>query len=278
MIDWESTTTRPLWACAHLPVLLQSSPFTARLFREAVAKLAEGAPASSSSSSSSLGALAAEWLRWEALGAPLRLAHRCVEWDGWEEGLVASILGAEEHEDTWARDALADAAAAAAAAAAAVGIESAGATVMATAAATVTASRGGGFESEGEGSDGEGPVHHGQHGHGHGHGNGHGKARAHGAHGKGARAGVDDVLRPHGVERRRRLPLRGLAPATAEEKEREKALAATGDFCGGRGGELGRRLEALLTVNGNGDGSVRRGDVKWEGGGGEEREYEAGRE
>ena len=163
VIDWESTTTRPLWACAHLPVFLQSSPFTARLFREAVAKLAEGAPAPPSSSSVAsappLGALAAEWLRWEALGAPLRLAHRCVEWDGWEEGLVASILGAEEHEDAWARDALADAARAAAAAAAAVAVAdgSAGATVMATAAATATASRGGGFESEGEGSDGEGP-------------------------------------------------------------------------------------------------------------------------
>ncbi|KAK1235099.1 hypothetical protein PQX77_001682, partial [Marasmius sp. AFHP31] len=34
IIDWESTTTRPLWQVAHLPAFLQSSPFTAKLFRE----------------------------------------------------------------------------------------------------------------------------------------------------------------------------------------------------------------------------------------------------
>jgi hypothetical protein len=29
------------------------------------------------------------------------MAHRCIEWDGWEEGLVRSILGPEEDEDEW---------------------------------------------------------------------------------------------------------------------------------------------------------------------------------
>ena len=45
--------------------------------------------------------LAEEWLHHEATGARLRLAHRCIEWDGWEEGLVESILGPEEQEDDW---------------------------------------------------------------------------------------------------------------------------------------------------------------------------------
>ena len=50
----------------------------------------------------------------------------------------------------------------------------------------------------------------------------------------------------------------------AVEKEREKLLNATGDFCGGRGGELGRRLEAWLYVNGDADGRVDLGR-RWEG-------------
>ncbi|KAG6838112.1 hypothetical protein H0H93_007364, partial [Arthromyces matolae] len=29
------------------------------------------------------------------------MAHRVIEWDGWEEGLVDSILGPEEKEDDW---------------------------------------------------------------------------------------------------------------------------------------------------------------------------------
>lgn len=41
-----------------------------------------------------------DWLVYERVGAPLRYAHKCVEWDGWEEGLVDSILGpAEQDED-----------------------------------------------------------------------------------------------------------------------------------------------------------------------------------
>ncbi|KAJ3507498.1 hypothetical protein NLJ89_g6266 [Agrocybe chaxingu] len=39
IIDWESTTTRPLWQCAHVPAFMQSSPFVAKLFREIVAQL-----------------------------------------------------------------------------------------------------------------------------------------------------------------------------------------------------------------------------------------------
>ena len=40
-----------------------------------------------------------QWLSLEAAGAPLRAAHRAVEWDGWEEGLVDTILGALDVPD-----------------------------------------------------------------------------------------------------------------------------------------------------------------------------------
>ena len=55
------------------------------------------------------------------------------------------------------------------------------------------------------------------------------------------------------------------------EKEKEKILDERGDFCGGRGGELGRRLEAWLVVNGDAEGRVEL-PRRWagnEGGGGE---------
>ncbi|CAK5272451.1 unnamed protein product [Mycena citricolor] len=118
IIDWESTTTRPLWAAAHLPAFLQPSPFTAKLFREAVSRIASGAPSSvspsatpsvtvststpsASASSSRLATLAQQWLHHEQSGMRLRMAHRVAEWDGWEEGLVESILGPEEWQDEW---------------------------------------------------------------------------------------------------------------------------------------------------------------------------------
>ncbi|KAK1233341.1 hypothetical protein PQX77_003506 [Marasmius sp. AFHP31] len=50
IIDWESTTTRPLWQVAHLPAFLQSSPFTAKLFRKVLVKMAADVSAQTSSS------------------------------------------------------------------------------------------------------------------------------------------------------------------------------------------------------------------------------------
>ena len=83
---------------------------------------------------------------------------------------------------------------------------------------------------------------------------------------------VDDILKPAGVKRRkRRAPLH----ATAEEKAREKGLSTTGE--GGHGGELGRRLEALLTLHGNGDGSVKHGR-RWKDLPESEEEYNGGAE
>ena len=114
-IDWESTTTRPLWAAAHLPAFIQCSPFVAKLFRRVVAD-----PASdpilkqsitlptpyiakhSSSPISPLDALCAEWFYYESRGVRLRMVHRCAEWEGWEEGLVDSFLGRDE--EAWFRD------------------------------------------------------------------------------------------------------------------------------------------------------------------------------
>jgi hypothetical protein len=39
ILDLESTTTRPLWAAAHLPAFIQSSPFVEKIFRNVVANL-----------------------------------------------------------------------------------------------------------------------------------------------------------------------------------------------------------------------------------------------
>ncbi|RXW22754.1 hypothetical protein EST38_g3099 [Candolleomyces aberdarensis] len=111
VIDWESTTTRPLWACAHVPACLQSSPFVSKLFRQAIAELPSDPhfrvppppshPKTGRSISLDPAQLCREWLYHEASGARLRMAHRCAEWDGWEEGLVDSILGPEEIEKEW---------------------------------------------------------------------------------------------------------------------------------------------------------------------------------
>lgn len=47
-------------------------------------------------------------------------------------------------------------------------------------------------------------------------------------------------------------------------QEKEQMLNTTEDICRGRGGELGRRLEAWLTVNGNGNGYVdSRDEMGW---------------
>ncbi|KAF9220763.1 hypothetical protein BS17DRAFT_713562 [Gyrodon lividus] len=199
VIDWESTTTRPLWACAHLPAFVQSSPFTVKLFREVVAEIANSRSHNYSSQPTlpSLAATAREWLHYEAVGARLRLAHRCAEWDGWEEGLVESILGPEEGEEEWFKDAEST-------------VEDSEAPSVPSYDACV--------ESEASFSE-----------------------RSSGA------------LLVASLKRRKqagRIPLK-------KEKEREQMLTTTGDICGGRGGELGRRLEAWLSVNGNGR---RRGE------------------
>ncbi|KAL1659093.1 hypothetical protein GGF50DRAFT_120214 [Schizophyllum commune] len=307
IIDWESTTTRPLWACTHMPAFLQASPFTANLFREIVRKIALAVPPTPRSvlqprarplsrqssqaggqmlqpsisrantfppppqlamtptdghfrtaasinttsadhpaerqyprfrlpvSEADLAALAREWIAFEQAGSRLRLAHRCVEWDGWEEGLVDTILGPEDAEEEWYKDTEGE------------GLE--GSTTAAFSPAPEPAGQEyghfgqlGAVASEPplpllprQGDTQPAPV------------------------GLGA-ASAAPVLQ--GALGRRKpsakLPFK-------QEKEKEQMLDMTGDICGGRGGELGRRLEAWLTVNGNGDGQVEVGR-KWRGG------------
>jgi hypothetical protein len=120
------------------------------------------------------------------------MAHRCVEWDGWEEGLVGSILGPEGQEEEWFRD--------------------------------LNSQVPGMVPSPGlsESSDCEDPR-----------GDG----------------GEDDGGDTLGSSLARRKPPFTRLPVTREEKEKVQMLDTTGDVCGGRGGELGRRLEALLQVN-----------------------------
>ncbi|KAJ7637324.1 hypothetical protein DFH06DRAFT_1002658 [Mycena polygramma] len=205
IIDWESTTTRPLWAAAHLPAFLQGSPFTAKLFREAVGRLANGARAGADETASSsvddparLARLAREWLHHERTGMRLRMAHRVVEWDGWEEGLVDSILGPEDVEGEW-------------------------------------------FAHEGEDEDAEEhDEHEGEDGHLEGCEHDHEHDHEHDEH---VRRGAADELRETAGRGRRPA---GKLFAKDLERERERLLDTTGDICGGRGGELGRRLEAWL--------------------------------
>ncbi|KZT70499.1 hypothetical protein DAEQUDRAFT_744727 [Daedalea quercina L-15889] len=236
IIDWEATTTRPLWACAHVPTFLQSSPFTSKLFRATVERLAscpatfpasalpitvpsfaEGHPAPLD-----VAHVAAEWLHHEAAGARLRMAHRCIEWDGWEEGLVDSILGPEEEEEEWFKSWECDRS----------GVHS----PEEIAGAPADAYEGGSGDSgsptlvDAASSDGERKLE----------GAGGGKA--------------EGSVNANGKPVKAKVPM---AKKVVEiEKEKEKLLKETGDFCGGRGGELGRRLEAWLHVSGDGTGRV----------------------
>jgi hypothetical protein len=154
-----------------------------------------------------LAVLATEWLYYEKSGSRLRMAHRCVEWDGWEEGLVESILGPEEITDEWFREIDAR-----------DGID---ATPPLDSADDSQTSR------------------------------------------------SEDIL-VASLKRRKpavKLPF-------AKEQEKEQMLNTTGDICGGRGGELGRRLEAWLSVNGIEDGATDGSPIlrRWED---DDKAYEA---
>jgi hypothetical protein len=154
-------------------------------------------------------ALAREWLHYESAGQRLRMAHRFVEWDGWEEGLIDTILGPEDDEERW-------------------------------------------FLKETE-VDVEDDVFHGAV-------NSPPVAEYSSmslTNDVGARAPVGATgMTLLQVAMSRRKPASKLPLPIAQEKEKEQMLNTTGDYCGGRGGELGRRLEAWLTVNGIENGQV----------------------
>ncbi|KAJ8502027.1 hypothetical protein ONZ45_g11918 [Pleurotus djamor] len=211
IIDWESTTTRPLWACAHLPAFVQSSPFVANLFRESVARLGSRPGHVTSPRDGrdyDYTSLARDWLYYESAGMRLRMAHRCIEWDGWEEGLADSILGPEDMEEEWFKEAEAEDG------------------VPDNAARLVPESR-----------DSEDSV-----------------------------CELQAMLASSQAARRKtssKLPF-------PKEKDKEQMLETDGDFCGGRGGELGRRLEAWLTVS-----EKKENGKKWDLDDGHDVNYEA---
>lgn len=160
------------------------------------------------------------------------MAHRCVEWDGWEEGLVESILGPEEQDEDWFRTWEDERAPPESADEAGdddgdddddVSLQSPFTSTSPTLTEQV--------------SDGEDAA---------------SKRRGSTGSQRGAKGIAKRVPAP--------LPVK----VVAVEKEKEKILNERGDFCGGRGGELGRRLEAWLVVNGDAEGRVEL-PRRWEG-------------
>ena len=179
-------------------------------------------------SSSDVASLAKEWLFYEESGARLRMAHRCIEWDGWEEGLVESILGPEDQEDDWFKEweePSLDSPTVA-------NPEMYGLDAMAS---RITLDDGhnsdvrdGATTGKTNGNDGK-------------------------FEGMGSLTSTslkigrvpDGQLKPHGIGRKTKLATK----VVEEEKAKEKHLGPGGDICGGIGGELGRRLEAWLHQN-----------------------------
>ncbi|KAJ3829145.1 hypothetical protein EV361DRAFT_878494 [Lentinula raphanica] len=247
IIDWESTTTRPLWACAHLPAFLQFSPFTGKLFRDIVARMASSTSTTVSSSSTPTSrhgfhqqqsqhlttqdkaSLAREWLQYEASGMRLRMAHRFIEWDGWEEGLAESTLGEEENEEGWFADInhydsnFTSPPMTGNGSVFGIDLRAEGQQSLGSVAEVV------GFK-DGPSGSGAGP----------GGGGGGGNAEK----GEGESILGSPLTRRKPTSKLIKLPF-------VAELEKEQMLDTTGDICGGRGGELGRRLEAWLSVNGH---------------------------
>ena len=181
-----------------------------------MAKLGEHKPSASVSNNGckpdeyDLARLVKEWLFYERHGTRLRMAHRCAEWDGWEEGLVESILGPEETQDEWFQDYI----------------------------SSIDVNEG--FGTPPLSSPG------------------------------GSQTSRSEDILVANIKRRKpaaKLPF-------AKEEEKEQMLNTTGDICGGRGGELGRRLEAWLSVNGIENGETHKLVVrKW--GQDDDMDYEA---
>jgi len=205
IIDWESTTTRPLWACAHVPPFLQTSPFVSKLFREIITQLPTDPTIHVQlPKHMDLTPLCREWLHYENAGTRLRMAHRCAEWDGWEESLVDSILGPEEFEHEWYE----------------------GGCVAANEEEIVVVDSPR-VEDDDDDDDKEKKK----------------KKK------KKKSVVLKSKIQPPVLSRVMKISSK--FPPMLQEKD--QVLNTTGDICGGRGGELGRRLEAWLSVTGDGD-------------------------
>lgn len=136
-------------------------------------------------------------------GTRLRLAHRFVEWDGWEEGLIDGILGPEEYESEWFKP-----------------TSISMAELPECAADSNPDSAKALFSSPGP-------------------------------RGKALQALVGSSIVGSGtLGRGTKISSKLLM---SQEQQKEQMLNTTGDICGGRGGELGRRLEAWLNTSGNVD-------------------------
>jgi hypothetical protein len=177
--------------------------------------------------------LAKEWLFYEESGARLRMTHRCVEWDGWEEGLVESILGPEDEEEDWFKewqDSTLDSPTVAHPCM--DGLDAIASKIVLNdvhngdvrEGATNGHSNGKDNESDRKSEKSEGT----------------GSPTS--ASSKTGR--VPDGKLPQGIGRKKLA-----TKVVEEEKAKEKQLGPGGDICGGIGGELGRRLEAWLHQN-----------------------------
>jgi len=159
------------------------------------------------------------------------MAHRCIEWDGWEEGLLESILGPEDQEDDWFQEweeSNPDSPTVA-------GPDMYGLDAIASKITLDNVHKGdaraGANKGPLTGNDGEND------------GKSEGTGSPTSSYSKPGR--VSDGKLELGIMRKKKLATK----VVEEEKAKEKHLGSGGDICGGIGGELGRRLEAWLHQN-----------------------------
>jgi hypothetical protein len=171
------------------------------------------------------------------------MAHRCAEWDGWEEGLVDSILGSKELEEEWFRF---DPRSPSLAKASGSCDSSPPSPILDLDGDTLTNNTAGGtngvktnFEKDSR------------------------RGRAASSGSSQSRRSSLSSISLNGPKVSSKLPF-------VEEQKKEQMLKTTGDICGGRGGELGRRLEAWLCVNAQNDGGGGSGSGGEGGGGGDD--------
>lgn len=163
------------------------------------------------------------------------MAHRCAEWDGWEEGLVQSILGPVEVEEEWFKFIPCS-------------LSVANGVTHGSSPGSPASPHLDGPTLTNTTSDPNGRTN------GKGRGNHNGRRASDSDSSRSRRSSLSSISLS-GAKVSSKLPF-------VEEQQKEQMLNTTGDICGGRGGELGRRLEAWLSVNGqsvNGNGEVNDG-------------------
>ena len=159
------------------------------------------------------------------------MAHRCIEWDGWEEGLLESILGPEDQEEDWFKEWEEPTMDSPTVAQPYMeGLDALASRISLNdvhngdirEGATNGRPSGNDNENDGKSEGGGSPT---------------------SASSKTGRV-PDGKLGPHGIAKKKKA-----TKVVEEEKAKENQLGPGGDICGGIGGELGRRLEAWLHQN-----------------------------